>query len=444
MFKGVCGSCSDFYFIGIGGVSMSALAKLMLAWKKRVCGSDNCESVYVKELRKLGAEVDTGALKRSVAEFDVIVYTDAIFENDPQLSEARRLGKTVLSRGQFLNEVSKNFSNVIAVAGCHGKTTCTCMLAHIFKAAGKKFCAHIGGRDLSFSNFYIDGMDYFITEACEYKKNFLYLKPNVAVVLNMGADHMECYGSEDELVKCYRKFSRTAEVKINPYGDNPTDGLTFGFDKDASYSARRITQVGGKYSFYAYEGEAELGKITLNVYGKHNILNALAAIAAARSEEIRFGSIKLGLSEFKGVERRFEKLGEVNGAEVMADYAHHPDEIGATIRTAKRITRGNLYVIFQPHTYSRTRLLLKQFIKVLSPLQNLLIYKTFAAREYYDDAGSALTLSQKIKKSRYGDDKRDITDFISTAGAGDLVLFLGAGDIYEIAKDILKTQRECL
>lgn len=442
MFKGVCGDYSDFYFIGIGGVSMSALAKLMLVWKKRVCGSDACESVYVKELREIGVEVDTGAIKGSVAEFDVIVYTDAIPENDPQLSEARRLGKTVLSRGQFLNEVSKNFATVIAVAGCHGKTTCTCMLAHIFKAAGKEFCAHIGGRDLSFANFYIDGTDYFITEACEYKKNFLYLKPDVAVVLNMGADHMECYDSEEELFKCYREFSRTAEVKINPYIGNPADGLTFGFDKDALYSARKITQVGGKYSFYAYEGEAELGKITLNVYGKHNILNALAAIAAARSAEIRFSSIKLGLSEFKGVERRFEKLGEVNGAEVIADYAHHPDEIGATVRTAKRIARGNLYVIFQPHTYSRTRLLLKQFIKVLSPLQNLLIYKTFAAREYYDDAGSALTLSQKIKKSRYGDDKRDITDFISSVGAGDLVLFLGAGDIYEIAKDILKTQRE--
>ncbi len=441
MLKGICSNNSSFYFIGIGGVSMSALAKLMLSYGKKVAGSDICESVYVNELRELGVRINTGEYKESISGFDVIVYTDAVSENNVQLCEARRLGKTVISRGRFLAEVSQNFNTMIAVSGCHGKTTCTCMLAHIFKAAGKGFCAHIGGRDLSLTNFYIDGNDFFITEACEYKKNFLYLKPDIAVILNTNADHLECYGSKEDLYKSYLRFADSAEVKISLSGDIKTDGLTFGADKNASYSARRISQVGEKYSFYVYEGEAELGKIILNVYGRHNILNALAAIAAARSAEIQFNSIKLGLAQFKGVERRFEKLGEFNGAEFIADYAHHPDEILAAVRTVKNITRGDLYVIFQPHTYSRTRLLFKRFVRALFSVQRLLVYKTYAAREYYDDAGSALTLSQHLKKSRYGDDERDIMDFISPATAGDTVLFLGAGDIYDIAKDIVKRQQ---
>lgn len=417
---------------------MSALAKFLLECGKIVEGSDIADSAICNELRKLGIRVNICDNCESVEQFDVIVYTDAVRENDIQLCEAKKLGKPLLSRGQLLYEISTNFKNVIAVSGCHGKTTCTSMLSHIFYAANKKMCAHIGGRDLTFGNYFCNGTDYFITEACEYKKNFLLLRPDIAVILSSQADHLECYGSVDELKKSYGQFANYADVKVSLHGDIEVGGLTFGFDKDADYSARRICEDSGKYSFAVYEGDSELGKISLNTYGKHNILNALAAIAVARSAQISFKHICSGLMAFKGIERRFEPIGNIRGVTFIADYAHHPDEIRAVIRTAKKITSGKLHVVFQPHTYSRTKNLFKQFVSVLAPLNNLMIYRTYAAREYYDDAGSALTLSQHIKKSHYCDNERDLADFILNATVGDVVLFLGAGDIYDIAKHTIK------
>lgn len=416
---------------------MSALAKYIADCGKIVAGSDITDSVYVRDLQKNNIRVCLESRRESVADFEVVVYTDAIRENDVQLCEARALGKCVVSRGQLLYEISRNFKKVIAISGCHGKTTCTSILAHIFRAADKNFTAHIGGRDLDFGNYLNLGTDYFITEACEYKKNFLLLKPDCAVVLNSSPDHIECYGSVENLKQSYLHFKSSAEIKVSLFGDMAQDGLTFGFDKNADYYAGNIAEKEGFYTFDSFERGKPLGKITLGIYGKHNILNALAAIAVSRSFEIPFDKISEGISGFKGVERRFETLCEKKGVKYIADYAHHPEEIRASVRTAKKITRGKVMVVFQPHTYSRTKNFIKQFVKVLSPIDNLLIYRTYAAREYYDDAGSALTLSQKIKRSRYGDSLPDIYDFISKAESGDLVLFLGAGDIYEIVKSVL-------
>ncbi len=427
------------YFIGIGGVSMSALAKYLKITGKTVAGSDICESVFTRSLQSLGIAVETGDERGSVKDFDLIVYTDAVRENDRQLCEAVELGKPVISRGQLLYEVSRTFGTVIAVSGCHGKTTCTSMLAHIFSAAKKKFCAHIGGNDCAFSNSYYCGDDYFITEACEYKKNFLLLKPHIAVVLNSDADHLECYGNAEKLKRAYAEFADGADIAVSLYKDGAVEGgITFGYDKNARFNARNIKNIAGIYSFSAYEGDNMLGNVRLNVYGKHNILNALAAIAVARSAGIDFCDIAAGLADFCGVERRFEKIGYIGGVNYFADYAHHPTEIRATLRTARKITRGRLFIVFQPHTYSRTKNLFKQFVRALSMQNNLLIYRTYAAREYFDDAGSALTLSNAIKKSRYGECERDIVNFISRATEGDTVIFLGAGDIYDIAKNIVR------
>lgn len=443
MLNGICGVFNSFYFIGIGGVSMSALAKFLVDNGKTVAGSDVAESIYVHELIQKGVRISLGNSWESIAEFEVIVYTDAISENDNQLCEASALGKLIISRGQLLYEISRNFAHTIAISGCHGKTTCTSMLAHIFSAANVNFCAHIGGRDLGFSNYCNFGDDYFITEACEYKKNFLLLKPEIAVILNCRPDHLECYNGEEELYESYKNFADGANVSIYLYGDCVGGQLSFGFDKNADYSARNITENCGTYSFTAFEGDCELGRICLNVFGKHNILNALAAIAAARYAQISFASISKGLINFRGVERRFEKIGMVNGAVCIADYAHHPDEIRASLRTLKKVAQGKMYVIFQPHTYSRTKNLFKQFVRVLSPLNNLLVYRTYAAREYYDDKGSALTLSRKLKKSRYGDEPCDILQFVMNARDGDAVIFLGAGDIYDIAKAVINNIDAC-
>lgn len=417
---------------------MSGLAKYLLSLGKTVGGSDISASEYIDNLKEAGALINTGYAVDSVKDYEIIVYSDAIKDTDVRLCEAKQLAKTLISRGQLLYEIGRNFKKTIAVSGCHGKTTCTSMLAHIFFAADKKFAVHIGGNDLKFSNFHFQGNDFFITEACEYKKNFLLLKPDIAVILNSDADHLECYGSEEELKKAYLRFADSSDLAISLFCDLPLQyGMSFGFDKSADYYAKNIRFNSGCCSFTVYEREMELGRIKLNVYGKHNVLNAIAAIAVARCVGIPFESISAGLFSFTGVERRFEKIGFVNGAVCIADYAHHPNELRAVIRTAQKLTSGRLFVVFQPHTYSRTKNLFKQFLKVLAPLNNLLIYKTFAAREYYDDAGSALTLSQSLKKSRYGDDIRDISEFISKACENDIVLFLGAGDIYYVSKQLL-------
>lgn len=430
----------SFYFIGIGGVSMSGMAKYLLSLGKKVSGSDAVSNEFTEELKNCGAEIFLGEPTESISDYDLIVYTDAIKDTDVRLCEARKLSKHVLSRGQLLYEISRDFKKVIAVSGCHGKTTCCAMLAHIFSSAGKKFAAHIGGKDLTFTNFYYCGNDFLITEACEYKKNFLLLKPNISVVLNSEPDHLECYDGEEELKRSYIQFADCADISVSLYCDLPlTGGVSFGFDKSADFYAKNIRSGGGVFSFTVYERGGELGTVNLNVYGKHNVLNALAATAAARSAGIPFEFIRDGLLSFSGVERRFENIGSVNGAECIADYAHHPAELRATIRTVKKLTDGKVFVVFQPHTYSRTKNLFKQFVKVLAPLNNLLVYKTFAAREYFDDAGSALTLSQSLKKSHYGASAEDIADFISKAQKGDIVLFLGAGDIYDIAKEVLKS-----
>ena len=416
---------------------MSGLAKYLLNLGKLVGGSDVTANEYTDELIKNGVRIDFGNFADNIEDYDVVIYTDAINDSDLRLRKAISLSKPTLSRGKFLYAISQNFNNVIAVSGCHGKTTCCAMLTHIFSAADKNFTSHIGGKDAIFSNFYCCGNDYFITEACEYKKNFLHLKPDVAVILNSDADHIECYGSEEALKSAYIEFSESAKKTILLYKDLPeVAGLSFGFDRSADYWASKISADGGICTFTVHEKDKKLGNITLNVYGKHNILNALAATAVARYFGISFEQISKGLNSFTGVERRFEKLAEVRDVLYYADYAHHPNELRASLKTARKMTKGRLFVIFQPHTYSRTKLLFNEFVKVLFPLNDLLIYKTFAAREYYDDEGSALTLSQSIKRARYGDCPDDIKDFISRVESGDTVLFLGAGDVYFVAKQI--------
>lgn len=440
MFNNILAFKDNFYFIGIGGVSMSALALILNKMGKTVAGSDITSNEYTARLQSAGIRVDSQDNLSVIENYDAVVYTDAVKDTNKQLCEAVRLHKAVISRGALLGELCELFRKTIGVSGCHGKTTCTSMISHIFSQAELSFSCHIGGNDLQLLNCSFRGYDYFVTEACEYNKNLLWIHPDVAVVLNSDTDHLECYASEEDLQQTYIAFADRASVAIGLYGDLSVAGATtFGFDDRADYYAKGIKNVNGKYSFNVYEGDCKLGTVKLDVYGKHNVLNALAAIAVARSVGLPFETISRGLTDFKGVQRRFERVGAVNGAEVIADYAHHPNEIKATLRTARLVTQGELYVIFQPHTYSRTKNLFKQFVAVLSPLKNLLIYRTFAAREYYDDAGSALTLSAALKKSRYADSVRDIERFIGKAKKGDTVLVLGAGDIYYLIKETLES-----
>ena len=435
----------SFYFIGICGISMSGLARFAALSKKRVGGSDR-DTSCADTLRSCGIKIyprGTGAL----AGFDAVVYTDAVARNDPELKLARALKKPVIPRAKFLASVCTCFSRVVAVSGCHGKTTCTAMLASIFSAAGRRFSAHIGGYSLQFSNFCAFGNDWFITEACKKKKNFLSLRADTAVVLSTDPDHLECYNSADDLYCCYRKFAARAECAVVPQDRLSAEidnAVTFGGGRGADFRATELECREGAYSFTLSAFGKERGDIGLKVLGKHNVFNALAAAAAASAEGIDFSCIVRGLEEFEGVERRMQLLGSYGGARCVADYAHHPAEISAALKTASKITEGRLFVVFQPHTYSRTKNLFKQFVSVLSGVRHLLIYRTYAAREYFDEEGCAFTLSRAVKKSRYGECPEDILKFMSAAGEGDTVLFLGAGDIYFIAKGLLSAQTESL
>lgn len=413
---------------------MSALAALLLRMGKVVGGCDRCESSFTRKLVGMGIPVTIGDAADDMLGYEAVVYTDAVGDNDKSVALARKNKIPLVPRGQFLAMLSQCFNGVIAVAGAHGKSTCTAMLAHIFKVANRPFSCHIGAEDRQFSNAWMGGRSIFITEACEYKRNLLWLRPGIGIVLNCDADHLDCYGTAENVKSAYEQFASQSVCAVKLYGElQKTHGVTFGFDNRADYFAKNLVGRDGRFSFDLCEGKSCLGQVSLSVYGKHNVLNALAATAAARLSGISFEDIRDGLASFTGIARRFEYIGTINGVTCIADYAHHPNEIKAVLKTVRQVRKGKIFVIFQPHTYSRTKLLFRQFVNVLSNTDNLLIYRTYAAREYYDDAGSALTLSRAIRRSKYADGIEGICSFVSAAGADDTVLVLGAGDIYDIA-----------
>ena len=425
---------------------MSALAKFLQSCGLEVCGSDGIKSEETESLAFYGVKVYIGAdeTRRELLQADAVVYTDAIPMEHKELQRAKTLKKVLYSRSELLRLLCGEFSKVIAVSGSHGKTTCTAMCAHILKCTGVPFTAHIGGRDSFFGNFYTSGGEYFLTEACEYKKNLLKIPSDTAIVLNVDRDHMECYKDEEELLLCFRQFCEQAktafvcadEERCLSLGEYPTFGIK---NTLSDYRATDVRVVGEKYSFIVEEYGKALCRVRLNAVGYCNIYNALAAFAAMRSFGFDEREIAKGLESFTAVKRRFEKIGNYHGASFICDYAHHPKEIQATVKTAERMCRGKLYVIFQPHTYSRTKLLMADFVNVLRKIKNLTVYKTFPARERYDGEGSAERLAQIVGGCLYLENVYAMKLWIKkTVKEGDIVLFLGAGDIYYAAQYLLR------
>lgn len=439
-------TCKKIYFIGVGGVSMSALAKFLSLCGYEVSGSDAVRGEQTEALAFYGVRVHIGEdeERAELLGADAVVYTDAIPAEHKEFVKARTLKKTLYSRAELLRLVSEDFSQVVAVAGSHGKTTCTSMCAHILKHVGVPFTAHIGGEDSAFGNFYSTGREYFITEACEYKKNLLKLTPSVGILLNIDKDHMECYDDEADLRNCFLRYCHSAQTafvcaddkKCLELGDFPSFGIDNPF---ADYRATGLRANGERYSFTVEEYGKALCRVKLNAIGRCNVYNALAAFAAVRSFGFSEKEIAKGLETFTAVKRRFEKIGVFRGASFICDYAHHPREILSTLLTAESVCRGELYVVFQPHTYSRTKLLMSEFVTALRPIKNLMIYKTFPAREKYDVEGSAERLAKEIGGCLYTENLATLKTWLQkTVKEGDSVLFLGAGDIYYVAQYMLK------
>ena len=433
------------YFIGIGGISMSALAKFLSTQGYQVSGSDALRGEETEMLVFYGIKVFIGedGQRKALQEADAVVYTDAIAPSNAELLQAICLKKKVFSRVDLLSRICESFQNVIAIAGSHGKTTCTSMCAHILRSIGVPFTAHIGGEDSVLGNFYSCGCDYLVTEACEYKRNILKIKPSVGVLLNIDLDHMECYRDESDLIHCFRQYCLSAQTAFICADDerskNLGDFATFGITNPlADYRAVDLRASGERYAFTVEEYGKPICRIKLNAIGRCNVYNALAAFASMRSLGFNEKELTKGVESFLAVKRRFEKIGSFQGASFVCDYAHHPREIRATIATAEGVCRGKLFVVFQPHTYSRTKLLMQEFVETLRPIPHLMIYKTYPARESYDGEGSAERLAENVG-SLYSENIYALKTWLkTTVREGDMVLFLGAGDIYYAAQYLLK------
>ena len=427
---------------------MSSLAKYASVCGYTVSGSDGVRSEQTEQLAFYGVKVRIGAEGKNedIARAELVVYTDAIPAEHVELSYARASGKRVIARADFLRVACTNFSQVISVAGSHGKTTCTSMCAHVLKSAQVPFTAHIGGEDLTFGNFFSSGNEYFITETCEYKRNLLKMQSNTAILLNIDNDHMECYQNEQDLLSCFQSYCKQAKTafvcaddeRSVRLGDFPTFGLQSSL---ADYRAVDLRALGEKYAFTVEEYGKPLCRIRLKAVGRHAVYNAIAAFAGMRSLGFDEKEIRIGLETFEAVKRRFEKIGTYHGASFICDYAHHPKEVSTICATAKGLCKGKLFVVFQPHTYSRTKLLMQDFIGVLRCVDNLMVYKTYPAREKYEEEGCAKRLAQEVG-SLYCDNVYTLKTWLKkTVREGDMVLFLGAGDIYYAAQYLLKELR---
>ncbi len=436
------------HFIGIGGINMSALAKHLKMQGFIVSGSDICVN-NTAELRSLGIKVFNNHSQENVKKADVVVYTSAIKSDNPELDYAIKNNLILVKRSELLGQIMAKYKKSIAISGSHGKTTTTDMIANMLICANLKPTVFLGGRDKSFGNYLCGSGDIVVVEACEYQKNFLDLSPSISVILNVDNDHMDTYKNIDNMVSAFYEFSKNSISIIN-IDDKMSKTIctekTISFAKNslANFMAKNISYNGKGYSFTVYQGYRRLGRIKLNVAGEHNVYNALASMAVASQLKVPFSVQKTALENFWGTERRNEFIGSRFNLDFYCDYAHHPNEISAMLLTYS-IENSEFITVFQPHTYSRTKLLLNDFINCFSNISPLIIYKTYPAREKYLKSGSAKTLFDRLnnlakesgKKVYYATNKKQLEGLIKLLSASaKKAVFLGAGDIYDIAKEI--------
>lgn len=425
------------FFYGCGGVSMSALCKYFLSKNHQVFGFDDKKSEKICELERLGLKfIHPNDLYGG--DF-LIVYTSAV-EKTADFKSLKERGFEFIKRSQLLSIVQENFRCNIAVSGTHGKTTTTSMIAHVLDCAKVHPTAFIGGEDYKFDNLLIGKNKVCVVEACEFRSNFLDMRRDLAIVSNVDCDHLDSYDGMDNLKNAFKEFVKDSVAVINADNENSNElkgkkTITFGINNPADFMAGDIKTFDDKIEFKVYNKGRFKSIITLNVVGIHNVYNALSVIASLRWYGIKWKYIREGLFLFKGVKRRNEKIGIIGDKTSLTDYAHHPTEISAILST---LNLDKTIVVFQPHTYSRTLLLKDDFINVLSNCKNLIIYKTYPAREKYMRSGDARSLYISLVSGCknnvfYADTPKALKEIIDSINDIKAVLFVGAGDIYEIA-----------
>lgn len=423
-----------FHFVGIGGVSMYSLAIYLKNLNQEIRGSDVRQSQNTKNLQKKGINISFGHKQENVFGADFVVYSFAV-ENNVEVKAAKALKIPCLSRAELLGLILKTYKKIICVSGAHGKTTTTALIYEILKKAGKKPSLHLGGSLCSIGESYDHNLkDFIVCEACEYKDAFLNFEPSVAVVLNIAKEHLDYFKTFENVKKSFNTFSKNAKVLIceDLHKLENKNKIILG---EGGFTAKNIKKCGkGLQQFDVYKHNEFYGTFILNLIGGHNIFNAIASIAVADYYGVSKKHIYAALKEFKGVKRRFEVISKK--PLVISDYAHHPDEIFSAINSVKSFYGKRVFVVFQPHTYSRTKNLMHQFKTAFSGC-NVLIYRTYSARETYTPKGSAKTLANNIC-AEYANNLNILKHIVrQKVKEKYIILFLGAGNLSDKIKNVV-------
>lgn len=448
------GRVRHVHFVGVGGIGMSGLAEILRNLEFEVSGSDLREGENTRAISALGVRIDVGHRAENVHDADVVVYSSAIKSDNPEIVRASERGIPVIPRAEMLAELMR-VKYGVAIAGSHGKTTTTSLVATVLRAAGLDPTVVVGGRMASFgSNAKLGTGDLLVAEADESDGSFLRLTPTIAVVTNIDPEHLDHYGTHEVLKQAFLEFIE----KVPFYGlavlclDHPDvqqllprvkrRHVTYGLSQQADYSARNVIIKGVKTTFRAFRHGVDLGEFCVSLPGQHNVQNTLAAIAVADELEVPFDVLREALASFHGVARRFSVVDEAQGVTLVDDYGHHPAEIRATLAAARRAYSGRVLVAFQPHRYTRTQLLFDDFSQAFNDADEVLLADVYAAGEAPIKGADSAHLAEAIRKHghhavSYVPDKLLLAQRLARAArSGDVVLTLGAGDINKILKNV--------
>lgn len=445
------------HFIGIGGISMSGLAEVLLNQRFTVSGSDARESALTLHLKEKGASVIYGQSAKNITnDIDAVVYTAAIHPDNPELCAAREHGIPCITRAELLGQIMRNYKTPVAVSGTHGKTTTTSMISEILMEADTDPTLSIGGILPSINgNIRVGNSDLFVTEACEYTNSFLSFYPKIGLILNIEEDHMDFFKDIHDIRNSFRKFAALlpSDGTLIINGDIPdyskiTDGLdcqviTYGSLSSCDYYPSQITYDDFANPSYELCHNESREKITLSVPGEHNVYNSMAAAVLADVLDIPMDHVRSALKNFHGTERRFQYKGKRDGVTIIDDYAHHPTEISATLSAAGNYPHQKLWCVFQPHTYTRTKAFLPEFARSLSAADHVILADIYAAREKNTLGISSQTLQKEIlalgTPCDYFPSFEEIENFLKkNFSPGDLLITMGAGDVVNIGENLLK------
>lgn len=445
---------AKIHMVGIGGISMSALAHMLMHLGYCVSGSDRTETEIVRKLAEAGVNISIGHSADAVDDPDLVCYTAAIHQDNPELVKARSLGIPVMERAELLGQLMQKYKFPVAIAGTHGKTTTTSMLSLVLLEANLDPSILVGGELSQIDgNYKIGKEDYLVFEACEYVESFLHFRPYYTIITNIEEDHLDYFTDINHIIASFRKFTRLNSPKgciIVCSDDKNTETvvqniktkvLRYGIiGKNNDFYAENIRiNESGKCEFAVFAYGKEVSRIELCVHGEHNVRNALGVFALAWELGIDAETIKRGLESFHGAKRRFETLGTVRDITVVDDYAHHPTEIKSSLKAAKSVAKGDVWCVFQPHTYSRTKAFAKEFAKALEMADHAIVTDVYPAREEYDGTIHSCDLVEIMDKGIYINDFGAIKRYIlKEAKPGDMVITMGAGDISKLGHSLIE------